>query len=196
MVADYPALGLLEFASLAVGIEAGDAMVKRAPVAHLWSGTIQPGYYLNLVIGDVASVEEALAFGKETREDDLRDQLFLPNVHPDVVAALKGQQQVTWPALGVVETVTVSAAIRAADAGMKGAEVTLWQLRLGDGLGGKGVVLFMGLVADVATAVDIGVQSAGSALLHQAVIAQLHDEMRQNLVGNGRFGTHYEWEAT
>ncbi|MEZ4591323.1 MAG: BMC domain-containing protein [Chloroflexota bacterium] len=40
---DFPALALLEFSSIAAGIEAGDAMVKRAPVSKIQSGTVQPG---------------------------------------------------------------------------------------------------------------------------------------------------------
>ena len=49
----FPALALLEFHSIAAGIEAADAMVKRAPVEHILTGTIQPGYYLALVTGEV-----------------------------------------------------------------------------------------------------------------------------------------------
>ena len=77
---DFPALALLEFESIAVGIEAGDAMVKRAPVAHIYSGTVQPGHYLVMVAGDVASVEEAVDAGQEIGQPCLRDSLFLPNV--------------------------------------------------------------------------------------------------------------------
>jgi microcompartment protein CcmL/EutN len=147
---DFPALALLEFSSIAAGIEAGDAMVKRAPVSTIQTGTVQPGHYLVLVAGDVASVEEAVAAGRETGQAALRDTLFLPNVHPAVVAALGGQRQTAVEdALGIIETHTVASAIQAADAGVKGAEVSLLQLRLADGLGGKGLVFFHGLVADV-----------------------------------------------
>ena len=97
-------------------------------------------------------------------------------------------------ALGVVETTSVASAIRAADAGRKGAEVTLVQLRLADGLGGKGLAFFSGLVHDVEAAVDIAVVSAGERLLRQVVIAQLHDEMRAN-VNTSRFGDLFEWGA-
>lgn len=193
---DYPALALLEFSSIASGIEAGDAMVKRAPVAAMHTGTVQPGHYLVMVAGDVASVEEAVAAGKAAGQPALRDSLFLPNVHPDVVAALSGKRSVgASDALGVVETQTVASAIRAADAGVKGAEVTLLQLRLADGLGGKGILFFNGLVSDVETAVSIAANSAQTHLLHQSVIAQLHAEMWENMNTYGRFGGHFSWEA-
>jgi len=192
-----PALALLEFSSLAAGIEAGDAMVKRAPVEQLLTGTIQPGYYLALVIGEVADVNEAVAAGLLASGAYLRDQLLLPNVHPGVVAALRGARATgTAEALGVIETTTVAAAIRAADAGLKGAEVALNQLRLGDGLGGKGLTLFVGLVSDVEAAVAIGSEAVGVQLLRRAVIARLHGEMWANVDGSGRFGDHFGWPAT
>ncbi|HOU42067.1 MAG TPA: BMC domain-containing protein [Promineifilum sp.] len=192
-----PALALLEFSSLAAGIEAGDAMVKRAPVEQLLTGTIQPGYYLALVIGEVADVNEAVAAGLLASGAYLRDQLLLPNVHPGVVAALRGARATgTAEALGVIETTTVAAAIRAADAGLKGAEVALNQLRLGDGLGGKGLALFVGLVSDVEAAVAIGSDAVGVQLLRRAVIARLHGEMWANVDGSGRFGDHFGWPAT
>ncbi len=192
---DFPALALLEFNSIAVGIMAGDAMVKRAPVSQIQTGTVQPGHYLVLVVGDVAPVQEAVQAGKETGQAALRDMVFLPNVHPAVVQALGGALAVQpTDALGVVETQTVAAAIHAADAGVKGAEVTLLQLRLADGLGGKGLVLFTGLVADVETAVALGTAVAPSQLVRQAVIPQLHAEMWENVNRYGRFGGHFTWE--
>jgi microcompartment protein CcmL/EutN len=190
----YPALALLEFSSIAAGIEAGDAMVKRAPLERIQSGTIQPGRFLVLVAGDVAPVEEAVAAGREVGSTALCDEVYLPHVHPGVVEALAGGRQAgPGGALGIVETHSVAAAILAADAGLKGAEVTLWQLRLGDGLGGKGIVLFAGPVSDVEAAVAIAANRAQAQLLRQVVIAQLHDEMRQNVTMSGRFGDHFGW---
>lgn len=194
---DFPALALLEFSSIAAGIQAGDAMVKRAPVSKIQSGTVQPGHYLVLVAGDVASVEEAFAAGKETGQSALRDALFLPNVHPAVVHALGGKRQVAQEdALGIIETSSVASAILAADAGVKGAEVVLLQLRLADGLGGKGLLYFQGLVADVETAVALSAAIAHNQLIRQMVIPQLHAEMWENVNGNGRFGHHFGWETT
>jgi microcompartment protein CcmL/EutN len=193
---DFPALALLEFNSIATGIAAGDAMVKRAPVGRIQAGTVQPGHYLVLVVGEVAAVQEAVQAGKETGQSALRDMVFLPHVHPEVVRALSGGQQAReTDALGVVETQTAAAAIHAADAGVKGAEVTLLQLRLADGLGGKGLVMFTGLVADVETAVALGTAVAQSHLLRQAIIPQLHAEMWENVNRHGRFGGHFAWES-
>ena len=192
---NQPALALLEFDSIALGIQAGDAMVKRAPVESIRTGTVQPGHYLVMVTGDVASVEEAVSAGQEIGRSALRDTIFLPNVHPGVVTGINGGRQFeNSDALGVVETVTVAAAIHAADAGLKGAEVTLWQIRLAEGLGGKGIVLFAGLVADVEAAVEIAVARVEEMLVHQVIIPQLHDEMKVNVATFGRFGVHFDWQ--
>jgi microcompartment protein CcmL/EutN len=189
------ALALLEFNSIAIGIQAGDAMVKRAPVATIQSGTVQPGNYLVMVTGLVAPVEEAVDAGQEVGAVALLDTVLLPNVHPGVVAGIGGGRELKADdSLGVVETHTVAAAIQAADAGLKGAEVTLWQLRLADGLGGKGIVFFAGLVADVEAAVEIAVGYVSNQLVRQVIIPQLHDEMKENVATYGRFGIHFSWE--
>ena len=58
-----PALALIEFDSIAAGILAGDAMVKKAPIERIVGGTVQPGKYLVMIAGDVGSVQESLAVG-------------------------------------------------------------------------------------------------------------------------------------
>jgi microcompartment protein CcmL/EutN len=193
-VMDFPALALLEFNSIATGIEAGDAMVKHAPIEKIISGTVQPGNYLVMVVGSVANVEEAVKAGRETRNSSLLDHLFLPNVHPEVITAISGEQhQALEDSLGIVETQTVASAIHAADAGLKGAVVSLVQLRLADGLGGKGLTMFHGLIADVEAAVEIGTAVSRSHLIRNLVIPQLHAEMWDNVNRNGRFGSHFNW---
>ncbi len=185
-----PALSLIEFSSIAAGIQAADAMVKRAPIDVIQAGTVQPGKYLVLVGGLTADVEEALAAGREVGGDAILDIVFLPQVHPGVVAALQGgRSPEASEALGVLETTSVAAAIRAADAGIKGAQVELVEVRLADGLGGKGIVLYSGLVADVEIAVAEGVGSLESPdlLIRQVVIPQLHQEMWDNLSQASRF---------
>jgi microcompartment protein CcmL/EutN len=184
-----PALGLLELETIPAGIEAGDAMVKRAPVEVIRAGTVHPGKYLVLVGGEVADVAEALEAGRAIGGLAVRDVVFLPNIHPDVVAAARGLRlPATAEALGIIETATVPAIIRAADAGLKGARVRLLELRLADDLGGKGYLLFDGVVSEVQAAVDMGVAAVGEARgLSSRVIAQLHPEMAQNLAADARF---------
>ena len=186
-----PALGLLELESIAAGIEVGDAMAKRAPVELLRAGTVHPGKYLVLVGGNVADVEEALGAGREIGGLSVRDVTFLAHIHPAVVEGVRGTRQAAQDeALGIIETATVPAIIRAADAGLKGAGVRLLELHLADDLGGKAYLLFDGTVADVEAAVEIGTAAAGETRgMHSRVIAQLHREMAHELAASGRFAT-------
>jgi microcompartment protein CcmL/EutN len=184
-----PALALLELDSIAAGIQTGDAMAKRAPIDVIRAGTVHPGKYLVLVGGAVADVEEALDAGREVGASSILDVVFLPNVHPELVAAIRGERRAAaGEALGIIETATVAAIIEAADAGLKGARVRLLELRLADDLGGKGYLLFDGPVADVEAAVEIGAaRVAGSPGLAWRVIARLHPEMADNLATDARF---------
>lgn len=185
-----PALALIEYSSIARGIQSADAMVKRAPIMVIKSGTVQPGKYLVLIGGEVADVEESLMAGKETGGPSIVDIVYLPHVHQQVVAALSGGRVPDLEdSLGVIETRTVAAAIHAADAGIKGAVVKLLEVRLADGLGGKGIVLFSGLVHDVEAAIAIGVGALETPdlLVQEVVIPQLHAEMWDNIADSTYF---------
>jgi microcompartment protein CcmL/EutN len=187
-----PALALLDFSSIATGIQAADAMVKRAQIDTIRAGTVQPGRYLVMIGGTVADVQESLAAGRDVGGGAVLDHVFLPHVHPAVVAAIGGDRRPDpSDALGVVETTTVAAAIQAADAGIKGADVRLLELRLADGLGGKGIVLYSGLVADVEAAVELGVGALRrpELVVREVVIPQLHPEMWDALTEATRFSS-------
>jgi len=194
-----PALALLEFRSIAAGIESADAMVKRAEVDVVQAGTVQPGNLLVLLGGPVAEVEEALKAGMQIAADALTDHIFLPAVAPAVVRALAGQRDVralerVSTALGIVETRTVPAAIHAADAGIKGAEVALMEVRLADGLGGKGLVFFTGTVADVEAALEITASAlTDEQKVRQVVIPQIHGDIAGIINRNTRFGVQLAW---
>ncbi len=190
-----PALALLEFSSIAAGVLAADAMVKRAVLQVVRAGTVQPGRFLVLVGGTVAEVEEALKAGREAAPDALADHIFLPGVHPEVVRALDGGRLLKPDeALGIVETATVPAAIHAADRGVKGAQVNLMEIRLADGLGGKGIVFFTGLVADVEAALDLADAALEAAQkVRRVVISQLHADVAAVLRISTRFGAQLNW---
>ncbi|HSK21806.1 MAG TPA: BMC domain-containing protein [Egicoccus sp.] len=187
-----PSLAILEFDSIAHGIVAGDAMAKRSPLDVLRAGTVHPGRYLVLAGGGTAEVEEAVEAGRIAGSAGLIGVVFLPDVHPDVVAALGGARRAGGDALGVIETRTVTAVIEAADAGVKNADVVLRELRIADDLGGKGYVLFGGTQTEVEAAVEYGVARIGDEErpVTHVTIARLHAEMDDNLRADGRFAPH------
>jgi microcompartment protein CcmL/EutN len=179
-----PALALVEFSSIAAGMEAADAMAKRTSLDVMMAGTVHNGKYLVLIGGEVANVEESLASGRETGGSSILDFVFLPQVHPEVVETIGGARTPDpADALGVIETTTVAAAILAADAGVKGAKVRLVEVRLADGLGGKGIVLFSGLVSNVEAAVELGkgALERPELLVREVVIPQFHPGMWENV---------------
>lgn len=186
----YPAIALIEFGSIAVGMHAGDAMLKRAPLAMVKAGTVHRGKYIVLVGGSTGAVRESYDEGLRAGGEDVIDSVMLPEVHPAVCEAVMGNR-VTEPhdALGVIETSSVAAVVHAADAGIKAAEVIVPEVRLADGLGGKGLTLFAGLVADVQAAVSAGlavVQPRGVDVRH-VVIPALDEAMKQQLAADTRF---------
>jgi microcompartment protein CcmL/EutN len=187
-----PALALIEFDSIAAGIQAGDAMVKRASIERIVGGTVHPGKYLVMVSGQVGPVQESLAAGLAAGAGSVVDHVFLPGVHaelPDSIGAVRRAE--LREALGIVETTSVASAIQAADAGLKAASVTLLELRLADGLGGKGLALLCGSITDVEAALEAatGAVADNGHLLNAVVVPQLHAEMAENLLASSEFGS-------
>ncbi len=190
MLSLEPAIALIEFNSIGYGMRAGDAMAKKAPLDSFTAGTVQPGRFLVLVSGEVASVEEALQAGVESGGASVVGTVFLPYVHRDVWEALRGRRQVgSGEALGIIETRTVVDTIRAADAAVKGARVTIREIRLADGLGGHAFCLLYGSVQDVEAALELGTRVIAdpSLLISQVVIPQLDADLNANLTAGTRF---------
>jgi len=185
-----PAIALLEFASIAVGTRASDALAKKAPVSILRAGSLQPGKYAILFSGDVAAVEESYVEGSRVGESAILDRVLLCDVHPQVYDAILGRRG-DWQddALGIIETASLAAIIQSADAAIKGADVEIVQIRLGDGLGGKGLAHVSGLLADVEAAIEIA--TAAIADKPQApqttVIPRFNKDVRENLSRSTRF---------
>lgn len=180
----HVAIAAIETSSIAQGTVAADAMVKTAEVEILELGPLSPGKFWVLVGGEVATVRAAWLRGREVAGETLLDTLFIPQLHEQVVPALRG----TAPsrdddALGVIETLTAASAIVAADRAAKTAGVALRDLRLADGLGGKGVLWLSGSVSEVQAAVEAGrAEAQRQGLLTRAiVIPRLHPQMKARL---------------
>ncbi len=154
-------LGLLELNSIARGIEAGDAMIKTADVRLLKAATVCPGKYIIIISGEVAAVAAAMAAGRSTAKEYLVDDLVIASLDSQVTSALNG---CTVPpridALGVMEFFSIASSIVAADTAAKTAEVTILEVRLGLGIGGKSFVTLSGTVSAVQAAINAGVKEA------------------------------------
>jgi len=72
--------------------------------------------------------------------------------------------------LGIVETTTVAATVRAADAAVKAARVRITEMQLGRGIGGKAFFTVTGPLAEVEAAVDAALGAIDAALVHTTEI--------------------------
>lgn len=136
------ALAVLELPEIHRGLLVVDAMVKEAPIEVLTASPIPPGRFLVVVTGRVGEVEAAYHCGARVAEGAgaavLHDRLFLAEVAPEVLGALRPDRRPRdLAALGTFETESVSAALAAADALVKGAAVALLQLHLARGIRGR-----------------------------------------------------------
>jgi len=87
-------------------------------------------------------------------------------------------------AIGIVETFSVAASLRAADAAVKAASITLLEIRVARGLGGKAYFTLTGTVSAVDSAVAAGallVQESG-LLVYRTVIASPHPDLIGSLI--------------
>ncbi|HIE08831.1 MAG TPA: BMC domain-containing protein, partial [Armatimonadetes bacterium] len=120
------ALGVVEFDSIARGIEATDFMVKAAKVQLVAMRNLCPGKIWSAILGETAEVRAALSAGMEAGGEATVEGIVIPDVHPDVYPALVGATEVEeWEALGFVETLNPTAAVLSADRSAKSAEVRL-----------------------------------------------------------------------
>lgn len=184
-----PAVALLEFTTVADGIVAGDAVAKRTPLQLLRAGTVHPGHYLVLVAGSTAEVDEALDAARLSCTTPPAT-VVLNNIDPQVIVALNGARRTASDALAIIETTTVTAAIDAADTAVKAAEVVLRELRLADGLGGKGYLLLGGALTDVEAAVEYATDRVTTHHHHTPtarIITRLDPRMDHELTTDARF---------
>lgn len=182
--AAQPSVGLIECSSIAKGFQVADAVVKASPVRLLWARTVSPGHHVTLFAGEVPETTFAHERGLEVGADAVLDHCLIPNVHPDLIPAVRGPRRVeVHEALGVVETTTVSAALIAADTSVKAAAVELIEVRLAQHLGGKGFYVLAGETADVEAAVAVGADLARAqgALLREVVIPRAAAELMEHL---------------
>jgi microcompartment protein CcmL/EutN len=176
-----PSIAMLETSSIARGIEATDAMMKRAAVDLLMTTIVPRGKYLVLVGGMVADVEAALRAGLDTAGATVVDHFLIQNVHPHLPAAIKGRVKVeSVEAVGLIETKEVASAIYAGDAAAKAAAVTLIEAR--NQPGAKGLVVLTGDVGAVRAAVAAGAATVKEGqLIAEVVIPRAHEALLKSL---------------
>ena len=181
------AIGVLELSSIAAGFEAEDAMLKAADVELLVARTICSGKFLIIIGGAVSSVSAALDAGKIKAAGFLIESLNIPNIDPQVFAAVSGNVDLEGQghrSLGIVETFAATPIIEAADAAVKAADVTLLRVHVSMAIGGKGFFLVNGDTAAVKAAVEAACDKAGPSglLVNRVVIPSASPELLKEYI--------------
>ncbi len=149
------ALGMVEYQTVSAGITAADLMIKTANIEILQATVICPGKYITLISGELSAISAAIDAAKVQFGDKLTDSFVLGNPHEDIFPAIYGGANVeNAKALGILETFSTPAIIVAADAAAKTSDVTLIELRIARGMGGKSYMLLTGDVAAVSAAIE------------------------------------------
>lgn len=174
------ALGMVETNSIPKGIEAGDAMLKAADVSLLAAQTACAGKYIVIVSGDVAAVKASVEAGRAVAEETLVDTMQLSNVDAQVLRAISACTPVEQHgALGIIETFSLTSAVICADCAVKAADISLIEIRLGRGLGGKSFIVLTGDVAATEHAVKAaaGLEEAKGMIARTVVIPSPHPDL-------------------
>lgn len=147
-------IGLLEFKSIAKGIEVTDEIMKSSNVELVMSNAICPGKYVSIITGELAQVKNAIELGKTLGGVFKIEAEMIANVHPDILPALSGTSDIDdINSIGVIETMSALNSIITADIARKAANVRIIEVRIARGLGGKGFTIFTGEISAVRRAI-------------------------------------------
>ncbi len=176
------ALGLVEFKTIPVAVEATDEMMKAAEVELVMATPICPGKYISIVSGEVDSVATAVKRGAQVGDIFVVASHVIPNISEAVMPALSGAVLVdNIESLGVVETIAAIGAVKAGDIVAKASRVQLMEIRLARGLGGKGEVFYTGELGAVEAAQKAVLERLGEdgGVVSSVVIARPHRAIKE-----------------
>jgi microcompartment protein CcmL/EutN len=176
---------MIEVLSIPLGILAGDSMLKAAQVDIITAQTVCAGKYIVIVSGEVAAAKSALNAGVEMCGNALVDSMLIPNIDRSVLTAISGSgAQKAAESVGIMETFSLTAAIQAADAAVKAADIEIIEIRLGRGMGGKSFVVITGDVAAVQAADKAAksLEAISGMVITSVVIPSIHEDMIRALL--------------
>ncbi len=187
----YPTMAVIELASIADGIYCTDALLKKAPIAMIKSGTVSRGRYLIIIGGSTGSVEESLNEALATGQASVLDHAFLPDLHSCVHDAVLGLRlPVELEAVAILETDTVSANVRAAELALKGTRVQLVELRLAEyEMSGKAISVYNGELHEVEAAMELAADflRGRKEYVQHRIIPHPHEALTRHLADGTRF---------
>jgi microcompartment protein CcmL/EutN len=181
-------LGVLEIGTIARGIVAADVGLKRSPAILLHSRAVSGGKHLVMFEGGVAEVQEAFDAGVRIAGDLLLDRVQLAAADAQIWPMLEAPiAPIDWAgdhaaeAVAIVETKTVCAAIAAADAACKIADVVVRDARFAVDLAGKAYFTLTGTLDAIEAAARAASDAADQRIVGLEVIAQPSPDLRGRL---------------
>ena len=103
---------------------------------------------------------------------------------PEILREEGPAATVEWDALGIIESLSVTAGIVAADLAAKEADVQIPEIRLAGGMGGKSTIKVMGTLENVQASLSVGadyVRERG-LLCRQVLIPRPHPDVWEHLL--------------
>ena len=168
-----------------------DAILKKAPIAMIKSGTVSSGRFLTIFGGTTGSVGESLTEALTVGAGSILDHTFLPDIHLAVHDAVLGKRAACeQEAIAILETDTVAANVHAAEAALKGTEVALVEIRLAEyEMSGKAISVYNGTLHEIQAAMNIAGDTlrGRSAFSRHRIIARPHDTLIEQLDATTRF---------
>lgn len=187
----FPAIAIVEFSSIADGLFTTDAILKKAPIAMVKSGTVSGGRYLTIFGGTTGSVSESLTEALTVGAGSVLDHTFLPDIHPAVHDAVLGKRTgCEQESVAILETDTVAANVRAAEAALKGTEVALVEIRLAEyEMSGKAISVYTGVLHEIESAMNLAGDAlrGRTAFTRHRIIARPHETLTGQLDATTRF---------
>ncbi len=180
-------IGILEISSIANGFQTLDAVVKESPITILKAEVVNPGKYLIIITGDLASVEAAMDAGIEAAGSSIIDHVLLSNMDEQVFPSINScHVPLEWDAVGLLETYSVAAAVEAADRSVKEANIHIVEIITGNESGGKAMLKISGTVGNVEAAMSSAaalVRDKGQ-LCSSVIIPRPHGDVKGFICGN------------
>lgn len=179
------AVGFVEIKSIPVGIQTADEMVKAGNVELLLASPMCPGKYIIIIGGQVGPVKAAMSKAELVSGIYLIDTHVIDNVREEVLPAIAG---IGTPneiqAVGAIETISALTAVIAADVAVKASNVSIVDLRVARGLGGKGYLVITGEVSSVKSAVNACLAKLGISgeVTSTSIIPRPHKSIVENLL--------------
>jgi microcompartment protein CcmL/EutN len=185
--ANIPTLGVLELSSVARGLLVCDAVLKKAHIRVLRASPVGSGKFIVILTGGEADLQEAMDEGISIGDSFLLGHTYIPQIHPQVVAALsrKARLEISLDSVGILESSSLASLIRGADVSAKTAQVQVVELTFDLDLGGKGYFTVAGELAEVLASVEAAESQLRSdgAFVAREVIARPHEGMTAIVLG-------------